>query len=73
MQLWRVAIDEQSGRALSLFDNTILKTETETKKHRLLFSDGPNKIIKFRIARDNRLLYYIRESVEADIWLLQHK
>lgn len=64
---------QDNRRVLLFFDNTILVTDTETKKHRLLFSDAPNKIVRFRITRDNRTLYYIRESVESDIWLLHHK
>ena len=64
---------QDDRRALLLIDNTIFITDTETKKQRLLFSDAPNKIIRFRITRDNRRLYYILESVEADIWLLHQK
>jgi Tol biopolymer transport system component/predicted Ser/Thr protein kinase len=64
---------QDNRRALSLTDNAIFIMDTETKKHRLFFSDAPNKIIRFRITRDNRWLYYIVESTEADIWMLQLK
>ncbi|HSE98738.1 MAG TPA: hypothetical protein VLD57_10790 [Blastocatellia bacterium] len=64
---------QDDRRALSLFDSSIFILDTRTKKQRLLFSDEPNKIIRLRITRDNRWLYYILESVEADIWMLQQK
>ena len=64
---------QDNRRALTLSDNTIFIMDTETKKHRAFFSDVPNKIVRFRITRDNRWLFYIIESVEADIWMLQQK
>ncbi len=60
-------------RALFIVDGAVFITDTATKKQRPFFSDAPNRIISFRLSRDNRWLYYILESVEADIWLLQHK
>ncbi len=64
---------QDNRRALSLSDNAIFILDTETKKQRLFYSGAPNKIIRFRITRDNRWLYYILESIEADIWMLQQK
>lgn len=60
-------------RMLFILDGTVCITDTATKKHRLLLSHAPDRIIKLRLSPDNRWLYYILESVEADIWLLQQK
>ncbi|MEW6126828.1 MAG: protein kinase [Acidobacteriota bacterium] len=64
---------QDNRRALFIIDGTVFITDTVTKKHRPLFSSPPDRIIGFRLSRDNRWLYYILESVEADIWLLLHQ
>ena len=64
---------QDDRRALFSVDGTIFITDTATKKHHPFFSGAPDKIIGFRLSRDNRWLYYILESTEADIWLLNHK
>jgi eukaryotic-like serine/threonine-protein kinase len=60
-------------RALFIIEGAVVITDTATKKNRPFFSSAPYRIIGFRLSRDNRWLYYILESVEADVWLLQHK
>jgi len=64
---------QDDRRALCIDEGAIFIIDTATKKTRSLFSGGLDRIIGFRLSRDNRWLYYILESVEADIWLLQHK
>lgn len=64
---------QDDRRALFIVDGTVFITDTETKKHRLLFAGAPDRIIGFRLSRDNRWLYYILESVESDIWLLHRR
>ena len=64
---------QDNRRALFTVDATVFIIDTSTKKNRLLFSSAPDKILGFRLSRDNRWIYYIRESVEADIWLLHQK
>ncbi len=64
---------QDDRRALFLIDGAIFITDTATKKHRPFFTEAPDRIIRFTLSRDNRWLYYIRESVESDIWMLQHK
>jgi len=58
---------------LLIIDGTICVTDTVTQTHRPLFSSVPDRIIAFSLSQDNRWLYYTLESVEADIWLLNHK
>ncbi|HJQ68637.1 MAG TPA: protein kinase [Blastocatellia bacterium] len=64
---------EDNRRVLFIVDGSIVITDTTTKKQRPFFTESPDRIVGFRVSRDNRWLYYIRESVEADIWLLHHK
>ena len=64
---------QDNRRALFTVDGTVFLTDTVTKKHHLLFSSAPDTIRGFRLSSDNRWLYYIRESVGADIWLVQQK
>jgi TolB protein len=64
---------EDDRRVLFIFDGAIVITDTVTKKQRPFFTEAPDRIVGFKLSRDNRRLYYIRESVEADIWLLQNK
>jgi Tol biopolymer transport system component len=64
---------QDDRRALFSVDGTIFIADTATLRRRPLFSAGPDKIIRFRLSRDNRWLHYILESVEADVWLLNHK
>ena len=64
---------QDDRRALFSVDGTIFITDTETKARHQLFSGAPDRIIGFRLSRDNRWLHYILESTEADIWLLNHK
>jgi eukaryotic-like serine/threonine-protein kinase len=64
---------QDDRRALFIFDGAIFMTDTATKKQRPFFTEAPDKIVGFRLSRDNRWLYYILESVEADVWLLHHK
>ncbi|HKS41353.1 MAG TPA: protein kinase [Blastocatellia bacterium] len=64
---------QDDRRVLFIFDGAIFITDTATKKQHPFFTEAPDRIIAFKLSRDNRWLYYIRESVEADIWLLQHK
>lgn len=64
---------QDDRRALFIVDGTIFISDTATKKLHPLLTEEPDRIIGFRLSRDNRRLYYIRESVEADIWMLQHK
>jgi serine/threonine protein kinase len=64
---------QDDRRALFTVEGTVFIIDTATRKHRLLFSSAPDRIRGFRLSRDNRWLYYIRESVESDIWLLHHK
>jgi Tol biopolymer transport system component len=60
-------------RVLFIVDGAVIIMDTATKKQRLFFPGAPDRVINFRLSRDNRWLYYILESVESDIWLLQHK
>ncbi len=64
---------QDNRRALFTVDGTIFIVDTATKKHHAFFSKAPDRILRFRLSRDNRWLYYIMESVESDIWLLQNK
>jgi Tol biopolymer transport system component/predicted Ser/Thr protein kinase len=64
---------QDDRRALFSVDGTIHISNTAVKEHHPFYSGAPDKIIGFRLSRDNRWLYYILESTEADIWLLQHK
>jgi Tol biopolymer transport system component len=64
---------QDDRRVLFIFDGAIFITDTATKKQRPFFTEVPDRIVGFKLSRDNRWLYYIRESVESDIWLLQHK
>jgi serine/threonine protein kinase len=64
---------QDNRRALFIVEGTIFITDTQTRKQHPLFSSAPDRIIGFRLSRDNRWLYYILESVESDIWLLQRK
>jgi len=68
-----MALLQDDRRGLFSLDGTIFIADTATLKRRSLFSVAPDKIIRFRLSRDNRWLYYILESTEADIWLLNHK
>jgi eukaryotic-like serine/threonine-protein kinase len=62
---------QDDRRALFSHDGSIYIIDTLTKNDRLFYSIGPDRIIGFRLSRDNRWLYYIRESVESEVWLLQ--
>jgi Tol biopolymer transport system component len=64
---------EDDRRVLFIVDGAVVITDIATKKQRPFFSEAPDRIVGFKLSRDNRWLYYIRESVEADIWLLHHK
>lgn len=64
---------QDDRRVLFIVDGAIFIIDTATKKDRPFFTEAPDRIIRFRLSRDNRWLYYILESVEADIWLLHHK
>lgn len=64
---------QDDRRALLIVDGAVFITDTATKKHRPFFTQAPDRIIEFCLSLDNRWLYYIRESVESDIWLLQHE
>lgn len=64
---------QDNRRALFIVDGAVYISDTVTKKHRPFFTEAPDKIINFRLSRDNRWIYYIRESVEADIWLLNQR
>ncbi|HSB10607.1 MAG TPA: protein kinase [Blastocatellia bacterium] len=64
---------QDDRRALCIVEGAVFITDTATKKQRPFFSAATDRIIGFRLSRDNRWLYYILESVEADIWLLHHK
>jgi Tol biopolymer transport system component len=64
---------QDDRRALFMADGSVLIMDTATRKHRPFFSVAPNRAVAFRLSRDNQWLYYIMESVEGDIWLLQHK
>ncbi len=64
---------QDNRRALFNAENAVYIIDTVTKKHRPFFSRAPDKIVGFRLSRDNRWIYYILESVEADVWLLHYK
>jgi Tol biopolymer transport system component len=64
---------QDDRRVLFIVDGAIFIIDTATKKARPFFTEAPNSIVKFRLSRDNRWLYYILESAEADIWMLHHK
>lgn len=64
---------QDDRRILSIIDGTICITDSVTKQSRPFFSEMPNRIVNFSLSHDNCWLYYIQESVEADIWLLEHK
>ncbi len=64
---------QDDRRALIISDGAVIIINTATKKYRSLFTAAPNKITSFTLSSDNRWLYYILDSVEADVWLLQHK
>jgi eukaryotic-like serine/threonine-protein kinase len=64
---------QDNRRALFQVEGTVFIIDTTTKRQRLFFSSAPDRIIGFRLSRDNRLLYYILESVESDIWLLDQR
>jgi eukaryotic-like serine/threonine-protein kinase len=60
-------------RALFMVEGTVSIIDTATKKQRAFFANEPDRIVGFRLSRDNRWLYYILEAVEADVWVLNHK
>jgi eukaryotic-like serine/threonine-protein kinase len=60
-------------RVLFMVEGTISIIDTATKKQRAFFANEPDRIVGFRLSRDNRWLYYILEAVEADVWVLNHK
>jgi eukaryotic-like serine/threonine-protein kinase len=62
---------QDDRRALFGRDGKIYIIDTLTKNDRLFYSIGSDRIIGFRLSRDNRWLYYIMESVESEVWLLQ--
>jgi eukaryotic-like serine/threonine-protein kinase len=62
---------EDDRRALFGRDGNIYIIDTVTKRDRIFYSGSPDRIIGFRLSRDNCWLYYIRESVETEVWLLQ--
>ena len=64
---------QDDRRALFNVDGEVFITDTDTKKRRPFFSGAPDRIRGFRLSRDNRWLYYILESTEADVWLLHYK
>jgi Tol biopolymer transport system component len=60
-------------RAILIVDGSLFIADTVTKERRPFFSEAPDRIIAFRVSCDNRWVYYIKESTEADIWLLRHQ
>jgi Tol biopolymer transport system component/predicted Ser/Thr protein kinase len=64
---------QDNRRTLFMIEGAVFLTDTETKKSCSFFSITPDRIIGFRLSRDNRWLYYILESIESDVWLLQYK
>ncbi|HKA22124.1 MAG TPA: protein kinase [Blastocatellia bacterium] len=60
-------------RALVIVEGAVFITDTATKEQRLFFANEPDRIVGFRLSRDNHWLYYILESVESDVWVLHHK
>lgn len=64
---------QDQRNVLLIIDGTICNTDPVTKTHRSFFSNLPNRIIGFSLSQDNRWLYYTLESVEADVWVLNHK
>jgi eukaryotic-like serine/threonine-protein kinase len=62
---------QDDRRALFSRDGSIYIVDTLTRNDRLFYSGAPDRITGFRVSRDNRWLYYIKESVETEVWLLQ--
>src|SRR5262245_24543960 len=60
-------------RLLSHHDGKIFLVDSKTKKSQEVLSATPNKINRFVISRDNRLLFFDVEVTDADIWLLSLK
>jgi dipeptidyl aminopeptidase/acylaminoacyl peptidase len=63
---------QDDRRVVFIVDGAVVVFDTVTKKSHPLFSETPDRITEFSLSQDNRSLYYIRESIEADIWMLQH-
>ncbi len=57
-------------RLLYHHDGKIFLADNWTKRTHEVLSAAPNKINRFVLSRDNRLLYFDVETTEADIWLL---
>ncbi len=57
-------------RLLSHHDGRIFLVDSKTKMPQEILSAAPNKINRFVISRDNRMLYFDVETTEGDIRLL---
>lgn len=59
-----------SRRFVISHEDKAFLVDTETGKSHALLSQLPDKIINVRVSRDDKLLYYVVQSSENDVWLL---
>jgi Tol biopolymer transport system component len=57
-------------RLLFYRDDKIYLVDSQSKRVREVFSVAPRRFRGFAVSRDNRLIYFGIETIEADIWMM---
>ncbi|HEX5731654.1 MAG TPA: hypothetical protein VF131_02375 [Blastocatellia bacterium] len=58
-----------SRRLVFVHQSKLYIVDTQTKKPRELFYAAPYEVERFKISKDERMIYYSITTREADIWL----